>query len=429
MRDILLAFFLLTAFPVVIYRYQVGALIIAFISFMYPQSNAYGFATSIPWLDIYFILALGGYFLKQGYKNYEHHVLITMMFVMYLWVCLTTAFAFNTLYALAPWIKITKIMAIAYLVYAMLGTKKRLIALLKVLVISIGFYGIKGGIFTIISGGGAHVLGPINSFFADNNGMALVLVMVVPFMVYFAVHAENIYEKYFSLFCALTTSIAVLGTQSRTGFGALIVVLLYYMWLQKKLFRAFMIITPIACVALFVMPDSWTDRMASSADYETDSSFQGRVDMWKVSLSIANDYPVFGGGFNVIYVPEVDINYIPLEVRARAIHSAYFQMIAEHGYVGLIIFLTMLYYIFSAARRMTRQCKLAPHMTWLPDLTIAIRCSAAGYMVMAFMNNIAFFDLIYFVMVIMALADNLLQKELVSEKFSLHDNDRIAVTT
>ena len=427
MRDILLAFFLLTAFPVVLYRYQVGALLIAFMSFMYPQSNAFGFATSIPWLDIYFVFAIGGYFLKQGYKDYHHHVLITMMLLIYLWVTLTTIFAFIPLYAIEPWIKVTKIITIALLVYAMLGTQTRLIALLKIMVISFGFYGVKGGIFTIISGGGAHVLGPINSFFADNNGTALVLVMVIPFMVYFVIHAENIYQRYFSLFCALTTSVAVLGTQSRTGFAALILVLGYYMWLQKKLFRALMILVPIACVAVFFMPDSWSNRMASTADYETDASFQGRVDMWKVSFDIANDYPVFGGGFNVIYVPEIDVQYIPVEVRARAIHSAYFQMIAEHGYGGLIIFLTMLYYVFAASRRMTRQCKLAPHMTWLPDLTIAIRCSVAGYMVMAFMNNIAFFDLIYFVMVIMAIADNLLQKEIVQKKFSLKDKDQIAV--
>mgnify|MGYP000704692149 CR=1 FL=1 len=428
MRDLLLAFFLLTAFPLVIYRYHIGALVIGFISFMYPQSNTFGFALTTPWLDYFFIVTFGAYFLGQGYKEYKHHPLITMVSILYIWVCLTTYFAISPEIAHTEWLKFTKIMVLAYLVYAMLFTEQRLVAFIKVMVLSFGFYGIKGGLFTIISGGSFYVLGPVNSFYSDNNNTALVLVMTIPFMVFFITHGQNLYQRYFSIFCALCTAVAILGTQSRTGFAALVVTLLYLIWLQKKFFRALLVITPIAAVALFFMPDSWTDRMATTTDTENDQSFQERVDMWEASVRIANDFPVMGGGFDVIYVPQVIIRYIPLETEARAIHSAYFQMIAEHGYVGLMIFLAMMFLIFHYARKMAKECKDIPHLKeWMPDLSYAIRASAAGYLIICYTSNIAFFDLIYFVLVITALANVVLQAQ--SNLYKSEQIKKLAVET
>ncbi len=421
MRDVLLALFLLSAFPMVIYRYQVGAMIIGFISFMYPQSNTFGFALSVQWLDIFLVLSLVGYFLKQGYKDYKHHTIISLTLFLYLWVCLSTIFAINWMFAYDLWLKFSKVLVLCYVVYAMLNTERRLMAFMKVMVISIGFYGIKGGLFTIISGGGSQVLGPINSFFADNNGMALVLTMVLPFMIFFITHAESIYQRYFALFCTLTTAIAVLGTQSRTGLAALGVTILYFTWLQKKLFRALLIIVPVAVVAFFFMPETWTERMMTTTELESDVSFQGRVDMWKASIRIANDYPILGGGYNVIYLPEVIVRYIPLGVTARAIHSAYFQMMAEHGYAGFVIFVIILGYTYYCARRMARQARNVSALPWMGDLTVAIRSSLVGYIVLGATANIAFFDLLYFVMVITAIADNLLQQHVVSKKFTLNE--------
>tara|TARA_R110002096_G_scaffold436105_1_gene668151 strand:- start:174069 stop:175322 length:1254 start_codon:yes stop_codon:yes gene_type:complete len=410
----------MSAFPMVLYRYQVGALVIAFISFMYPQSNMYGFALSIEWIDLFFIVTIASYFFKQGYKSYTHHPLITVILILYTWSTITTFMAINYDYSYDSWEKFSKVLVIALLVYAMLGTEKRMVALLKVMVLSYGFYGIKGGLFTIASGGTAHVLGPLSSFFHGNNEMALVLVMTAPFMYFFYSHAENIYQRYFALFCAVLSAIAVLGTQSRTGFVALIVCLLYFTWLQKKLFRAIQILVPIACVAYFFMPDSWTERMATTNELQTDSSFQGRVDMWYASLRIVNDNPVTGGGFDVIFVPEVISRYVPIGVDARAIHSAYFQALAEHGYVGFVLFLIMLFYTYNIARRMARQSKNVDNGAWFYDYSIALRSSIMAYLVIGLTTNIAFFDLLYFLMIATAIADNTLQRKLKPVEYHPH---------
>ncbi|MBL4603777.1 MAG: hypothetical protein JKY84_13605 [Emcibacteraceae bacterium] len=118
---------------------------------------------------------------------------------------------------------------------------------------------------------------------------------------------------------------------------------------------------------------------------------------------------------------------MPEGVEARAIHSAYFQMIAEHGYVGFLVFCAFLYYLFNTARRMARQCRELPDIVWFSDLTIAIRSSIAAYMIIGFTTNIAFFDLIYFIVVVTAIADNILQRE--RDAFQKELDSRLAVTT
>lgn len=426
MRDALLALFLLSAFPMVIYRYQVGAMVIGLLSFMYPQSNTYAFALTTPWLDYFVVLTFAGYFLRQGYKEYKHHPLITLVIILYIWTCLSTYFSFDINFSYEPWFKFTKILILALIVYATCLNERRLKTFMKIMVISVGFYGIKGGIFTILSGGSFHVLGPPNSFFEGNNEMALVLVMTLPFMIFFIKNADNLYQRHFAIFCSLCTAIAVLGTQSRTGFTALIIGGLYFLWLEKKFLKPAFFLIPVISVALFFMPDSWTDRMATTTDVETDSSFQGRVDMWEATIRIANDYPIIGGGFEVIYVPEIIVRYIPPDVTSRAIHSAYFQMIAEHGYIGLIIFLILLYSIFKSSWRLYKLGKEHHELAWLSDLSISTRASIASYFVLAVTTNIAFYDLLYFIIFIVAMAEVIAVKKIQPQKFSPHSKFAVA---
>ena len=53
-------------------------------------------------------------------------------------------------------------------------------AFVWVLVLSIGFFGVKGGIFTIATGGVHRVYGPPGgSYVSDNNAICIALVMVV----------------------------------------------------------------------------------------------------------------------------------------------------------------------------------------------------------------------------------------------------------
>lgn len=360
---------------------------------------------TIPWLDYFFMTTFASYFLWQGFKHYRHHYLVTFLIFFYIFAYFTTSLAVNTVPADEAFVKFTKVLALAFFIFSMLNTERRMITFLKVFVISIGFYGLKGGIFTVLTGGGYHVVGPPLSFFEDNNAMALTILMAFPFMVFFITHAESVYQRYFSIFCALSSAIAILGTQSRTGFVALVMTFLYYSWHLKKLGKTLMFLIPIGIAGAIVMADSWAERMSSTTNLETDASFQGRVDMWIASVKIANDKPFTGGGFEVIYAPSTIAQYMPADVVPRAIHSSYFQMIAEHGYLGFVLFMLMIYLTFNTAQKIAKSNAKGINSQKVFELTIAFRASIFGYMLMSLTLNMAFFDILYFLLAIIAIAD------------------------
>ena len=62
----------------------------------------------------------------------------------------------------------------------------------------------------------------------------------------------------------------------------------------------------------------------------------GRINAWTMALNLAKDN-FFGGGFS-IYESAVFARYAP-DPEARAAHSIYFQVLGEHGFVGLFLFL------------------------------------------------------------------------------------------
>ena len=66
----------------------------------------------------------------------------------------------------------------------LITNRERLHVLVWTIALSLGFYGVKGGIFTILHGGAHRVYGPEGSFFGDNNETGLALAMTVPLMYY-----------------------------------------------------------------------------------------------------------------------------------------------------------------------------------------------------------------------------------------------------
>ena len=83
--------------------------------------------------------------------------------------------------------------------------------------------------------------------------------------------------------------------------------------------------------------------METIGSYEEDGSAMGRINIWKVSLRIAELHPVTGGGFRATYAPTM-INdllrgtAIRRLTKPRAAHSIYFDALSEHGWLGLALF-------------------------------------------------------------------------------------------
>jgi probable O-glycosylation ligase (exosortase A-associated) len=149
------------------------------------------------------------------------------------------------------------------------------------------------------------------------------------------------------------------------------------------------------------MPDSWTNRMETIQTYEQDGSAMGRISAWKFAWHLALNRPIVGGGFEA-FTPELFRIYAPTPDIVQGPHSIYFEVLGEHGFVGLALFLTLWYVAFRRAGRVVKLVDSrgtgAHDLQWARELCAMLQVSLVGYAVGGAFLGLAYFDLPYHIL-------------------------------
>jgi len=159
--------------------------------------------------------------------------------------------------------KVAKIFFMIMVATLVINTKERLCALVWVIALSIGFYGVKGGLFTLMTGGGFHVRGPSGTFIDGNNEIGLALCMTVPLLFFLRQIAPAALLRHAMVGAIVLTITAALGTQSR---GALVglAAMGTFLWLKSRnKVQIGLLIAASLLILVPFMPDAWTERMYS----------------------------------------------------------------------------------------------------------------------------------------------------------------------
>ena len=407
MRDIAITAIIFGMLPFVIARPWIGVMLYVWISVMTPHQFAWGFAYSFPFAAIVAVCTMVGLLVTKDEVRYEPNALLWLLILLPAWMCVTTAFALERETASGHLVDVLKVFLFVHVSAMVLRTRKHIEWLLWVLVVSIGFFGIKGGLFTIINAGEHKVYGPPGeSFMSDNNAISVALVMAIPLMQYLRSVASSRWVRHGLLLSMLLSGMAILGTYSR---GALVAIaaMLLFLWLKssrKLVFGALLVV--LIPLALGVMPEQWSERMNSISNYEKDSSAMGRINSWTTAVNIANDRPLVGGGFD-LYTLRTFARYAPDPLDVHSAHSVYFQMLGEHGYVGLLIFLLLCAFTWVAARQTIALSRRSDETAWAGSLARAIQVSLIGFSVGGAFVNISYWELPYYEIVIILIARKL----------------------
>ena len=123
------------------------------------------------------------------------------------------------------------------------------------------------------------------------------------------------------------------------------------------------------------LTERWADRIATIEDPTADTSADTRLIIWQWTLDYVAQHPL-GGGFDVhntsqIFVPELDQEVPRLEI-GRAPHSIYFQILGEHGWVGLFLFLALQVASLGALWRTSRRTRGIAELSWCHDMANAL---------------------------------------------------------
>jgi putative inorganic carbon (HCO3(-)) transporter len=397
-RDLLLLLVFVGLLPLAVRRTWIAVMLWTWVSVMNPHKLAWGFAIDMPFAAAAAIAAFVSLPFNRDRLHFPWDKSVIALLLFIVWTAITTAFAFFPGPALDQLIKVVKIQAMTLVALAAIRERKHIELFVWVNALSIGFYGFKGGIFTITSGGTSRVWGPGGGFIEGNNEIGLALIMVIPLLNYLRLVTRQRLLRWLLMAVMLLSAVAALGTQSRGAFLA-IAAMTFVLWLRssRKFYSATFIVA-VSLALLAFMPDTWTERMRTIQTYEEDSSAMGRINAWQMALNLAN-HRLTGGGF-VVDEPSVFARYAPIPNDLHAAHSIYFQVLGEHGWVGLGLFVAVGFYAFVAAGRLRRQALEEPEAQWLHHLAGMIQVSMVGYAVGGAFLSLAYFDLPYNMLVI-----------------------------
>ncbi len=397
MRDILLAAVLLASIPMIFKRPWFGIIVWTWIAFMSPHRQAWGFMTEMPVALIIALVTLVSVLRSPEPKKIPWTRDSITLAIFVLWMTLTTFFALYPSLAFEQWDKVIKIQLMIFVAMMVINDPHRLNVLVWTIVLSIGYYGVKGGIFTILHGGVHRVYGPWGSFIGDNNSMGLALAMTIPLMYYlYREQAKRWYVRWGMLAAMLLTALAAFGTHSRgalLGMGAMAAML---WWKSRQKFFTTLVIAFVALVVYNFMPQEWFDRMASIKTYEEELSAQSRFDSWRFGYNMALAR-VTGGGFETF------------AGRSDA-HSIYFEVMGEHGFVGFGLFVLLGLFTWLTAGRIRRRTEKVPELSWMALLARMSQVSLAAYAAAGAFLGMAYFDYPYNLVVILVACQAILAK-------------------
>lgn len=394
MRDIMIFGLVFWGLFKVFSKAHVGVYLWTWISLMNPHRLSWGFAYSFPFAQVIGLTTIVGLLTSRQPRNPIMHSETVILALLMFWVtCTTFFFAINPEGAYREWDRFLKIQVFIFLSILLVSDKGKLHGLIWVFVFSLGFYGVKGGIFTVLSGGGSRVWGPDGSFIGGNNEMALALLMTVPLMRYLHLQETRKWIKNSLMFSMLATMLAIVGTQSR---GALlgIIAVGFFLWLKspKKLGMAIMVIIATLFIVAF-MPETWWERMDTINDYQSDASATGRINAWWVAWNVA--VATFTGGGANMFTDATFARYAPDPSAIHDVHSIYFEMLGEQGFIGLFLFLALGVTFWKRCNALIRNYRLDKELSWAADLGAMLQVSFIGYAVSGAFLGLAYFDYYY----------------------------------
>jgi len=428
-RDIAVTLFILWTIPHILRTPWVGILVWSWLGFMSPHRQCWGFAYSLPFSFLIGSVLLYSFFISKVPKKMIWTSSTVLMLSFLIWMFITTFFAHYQVSAWTHFNKIWKIFLMAFITIMLVQDKQRLQSLIIVISLSVGFYGVKGGIFTITSGGGEMVLGPRGSFMSTHGEIGMGMSMVLPLLRYLQLHITDLrllpkevrrfmpqrLHKWIKLGFGLSivlTGLAILGTQSRGAMLAGAMVMMFLIIKSRQKFTMIFAILIAVPLMLTFMPDKWWDRMDSitSEESEMDASASGRVNAWRMGINMAS-HEFTGGGYNSYRRPEFNM-YAPDPLSVHDAHSIYFEVLGEHGWPGFLLYMALALATWFKASKIALRAKKHQSLLWLSDLARMSQVSLAAYATSGLFIGQAYFDFFYVIIAIVVVAESLLTKEL-----------------
>lgn len=414
-RDLGLVAFLFGLIALGFRRPFLFVLAYAYVDIVSPQRLSYYLLNAIPVSLICFALALGGWLLTDDKRGLRVAPRQWLMIILLAWTGYTTLNADFPMEALTKWDWVWKAMVFAIFLPLTLKTKLRIEALILYMVLCAASIIITGGIKTAISGGG---YGSLNLMVDNNSGLyegsiiSAVAIAIIPIILWLTkfgtIFPPDWRVRVFAGALIFACLLIPVGTQARTGLICILVLGVLTLRTTKRRVLYLSLVGIAGLIAVPLLPSSFTNRMNTIETYQADTSASTRLAVWAWTWDYVQEHP-FGGGFEAYRqnrltfqlsdVQEIGGHATVSETTAtdagRAYHSAYFEMLGEQGFPGLVLWLLLQLSGLIGMEKLRRDHRDTVEDTWIAPLATALQHAQIIYLVGAAFVGIAFQPFIF----------------------------------
>ncbi|MGV6801448.1 MAG: putative O-glycosylation ligase, exosortase A system-associated [bacterium] len=340
MRDLILIGFLLASLLLAMRYPFLGLLLWAWFTLATPQMGAYR-ASMMP-LNLLIAAATFGLVLfHQEFKRFRLEPISLTLIAFIVWIMVSQVFSLDPENSMQYTDRFIKVLAFVFLSMMLTTSKLRFHAMLWIFVAVMGFYGAKGGFYTLLTLARGTYTGLPSTVLYDNNHLGIAIATSLPIFLYMREQVVNKWIKWGITAVIGLSILAIFGTHSRGAFVALLA-FAGFMWLRSNRKILFMVVALlIAIPSAMLLPTDYFDRMQTITTANEDASFTGRVDAWVINYKLAKANPFTGAGLRNPYELHI-ARSVELKREPRAAHSIYFEVLGGTGFIGLFIYLTLL---------------------------------------------------------------------------------------
>jgi probable O-glycosylation ligase (exosortase A-associated) len=403
MRDYLLTLIVFGLVPMALWRPWIGVLAWYWIGLMNPHRLTWDFAYTMQFAAMIAVPTLLGLLLTRDRKPVPSTSEIWLMLILLACFAFTTPFAWAPSHAWPQLEKVAKIVLMTLVTTMLIFGRQRIRLLFLVVALSIGFYGVKGGIFTLRTGGGEMVQGPEGSFMEGNTFIGLALNMVIPVLVALALEEKNRWVRRGLYLMAALSVVASIFTYSRGAWlGLAAIAPFVLMQLPGKRIKVILVALALcgAAAAPMILPERVFTKADTLVNYESDCSANQRLMSWVVHWNIATTYPFTGAGFN--FEESTNGRYLEFgtdkyahcfHAESSAAHNIYFQVLGQHGFITFAFWLLLLVVVQVKLTRLRRLARKSEQTAWMATYASGLQIGLVGYLVSGAFLSSAYFDL------------------------------------
>jgi len=413
MHDLALLGFLLGLILLGLRKPFIFVLGYAYVDIVSPQRLSYYLLNSLQVSLIFFVLALGGFLAMDDKKGTRLAGRQVLMILLLLWCGFTTLTADFPAAAAEKWDWVWKALLFAIFLPFTLRTRLRIEGLLLFMVVSASSMIVTGGIKTVIGGGG---YGTLNLGLSDNSGLyegstiSTVAIAIIPTILFLAkygtVFPRDWKVRLYSIALVFACLLIPIGTVTRTGLICIGLVAIMGLRDSKRRLLYIAGMGVALAVAIPFLPASYTERMHTIQGYQADESASTRVAVWGWTWNYVQSHPA-GGGFNAYLGNHIKIelkdargqpinNQVEYD-KARAFHSAYFEMLGEQGFPGFFLWAALHFTSLFRLEMLRRRFRKAQgeDEQWIAPLATALQHGHIIYLVGSLFIGIAFQPFVY----------------------------------